>query len=373
MRMFTKFKGLLLLTAVAISFSEFLFGQSIVNGSVNGTTVGNSMINPTNVPGWSNCGGSPDLCSNAFPSYTNTSNVASCASPNGDPRLGLASISAGECAQTTITGLTTGQTYYLCFYGACFGTTTGLFNGTPVQPVVCVGATCTTLSIPKVACVWNLYSLTFIATNPTMTLSASYQSTSNFGYASLDGFYLGTNPTCLIPLASRFSDFEAEKQENYSTNLSWKALVSEVGDYFEIERLTEMDSVWQHIGSVATNSLDHTDFSWVDEEPVFGRNYYRVVGYNSNQELTESTDIRLVEFNQIKEGSIHIYPNPAKNELTVLVNDLTKNELEIYSSEGKKVYTHKLVDVHETLDISSLKQGVYFIRVGQDIEKFVKE
>ncbi len=111
--------GSILFLTIIPFFPFSILGQSVVNGSVNGATVGNNMVNATNVPGWSNCGFSPDLTSNAFPSYVNTSGVTSCASPNGDPRLGLAALT--ECARTTITGLTIGETYYLCFYGACFG------------------------------------------------------------------------------------------------------------------------------------------------------------------------------------------------------------------------------------------------------------
>lgn len=360
--------GSILFLTIIPFFPFSILGQSVVNGSVNGTTVGNSMINTTNVPGWSNCGFSPDLTSNAFPSYVSTSGVASCASPNGDPRLGLAALT--ECARTTITGLTIGETYYLCFYGACFGTGTSVFNGSPVQVQVCAESTCMTATIPMAACVWNTYSLTFVASNTTMILSAT--GLSGNGYASIDGFFLSTNPSCITVLASRFSDFEAKKQANTSTDLYWKAIPSSPQDFFAIERFSEMDTVWSRIGTLQINDVQTTSYNWVDNHPAFGKNYYRILGYNGNEELVESTDIRMVEFDYINGELISIYPNPTKETMTISVSDLKDNHIMIYSSEGKMVYSDELIHLNTKIDVSNLEQGVYFIHLGEKVEKMIK-
>lgn len=346
-----------------------ILGQSVVNGSINGTTVGNSMINPGNVPGWSNCGFSPDLTSNAFPSYVTTSAVASCVSPNGDPRLGVAAL--GECARTSMTGLTVGQTYYLCFYGACFGTGTSIFNGSPAVVQVCAEATCTTVSIPMAACTWNLYSLTFVATNTTMNLSVTAP-TGN-GYASLDGFYLSTNATCMTPLASRFSDFEATKHDNVTTSLSWKAVPSSTQDYFIIERFSEIDTVWKKIGTIQVDHIQTTSYKWIDQNPDLGKNYYQIHGYNGNGELVESTDIRMVQFDFVSSEVISIHPNPTLDVLSISVSDLKDKHVEILSSEGKIVYSGVLTDLNSTIDVSYLKKGVYLVRVGTKTGKMVKQ
>jgi len=111
--------------------------------------------------------------------------VAVAPSPDGGSWLGMAAVGAGECAQTTITGLTVGNQYTLCFYGACFGTSS-IFNSSPSNPTICVGATCVTVVIPQVASTWNLYTHTFVATAATETLSCTL--TGDDSYCGLDGF-----------------------------------------------------------------------------------------------------------------------------------------------------------------------------------------
>ncbi|MEO9534221.1 MAG: gliding motility-associated C-terminal domain-containing protein [Crocinitomicaceae bacterium] len=184
MRKNSLFLSALLIFLGVIIYSPSTFAQTVTNGSVTGAPVGNSQLN--NAAGWTVCGFSPDLCDTGFPSYSGNSQVAVSASPDGGSWLGMAAVGAGECAQTTITGLTAGNTYTLCFYGACFGTGTSIFNQGPSNPEICVGGTCQTVVIPQAANTWTLYTMTFTATAPTETLSCTL--TGDNSYCGLDGF-----------------------------------------------------------------------------------------------------------------------------------------------------------------------------------------
>ncbi|MCB9224382.1 MAG: gliding motility-associated C-terminal domain-containing protein [Crocinitomicaceae bacterium] len=169
-----------------------IFGhsQTVTNGSVTGAPVGNNLIGP-NCPNWNVCGFSPDLCDAGFPSYTGNSQVGASPSPDGGSWLGMASVGSGlgECAETTITGLTVGQQYTLCFWGSNFGTGSA-YNGGPATPSVSVGGTSQSYSIPQVANVWNLYTLVFTATATTMPLQCNNPSGGVPSYANLDGFVI---------------------------------------------------------------------------------------------------------------------------------------------------------------------------------------
>jgi gliding motility-associated-like protein len=171
-------------TLIALMLSCNVMAQTVTNGSLNGGPTGNNLIGP-NCPSWTVCGFSPDYCDIGFPSYAGGSQVAVSDSPDGQPWLGMAAVGAGECAQTTITGLTVGDTYTLCFWGACFGTG-ALFNSGPSNPEICVGGTCQTFTIPMAANTWNLYTMTFTAANATEVLSCNL--TGDNSYCSLDGF-----------------------------------------------------------------------------------------------------------------------------------------------------------------------------------------
>jgi gliding motility-associated-like protein len=175
--------AMLLTIVVALINQHSVIAQTVTNGSLNGAPVGNNQLN--NATGWSVCGFSPDFCNVGYPSYTGNSQVAVSASPDGGNWLGMAAVGTGECAQTTVTGLTVGNQYTLCFYGACFGTASG-FNAGPSNPQICVGGTCTTVVIPQVANQWTLFTLTFTATAATEVLQCILLGDDS--YCGLDGF-----------------------------------------------------------------------------------------------------------------------------------------------------------------------------------------
>ncbi len=66
-----------------------------------------------------------------------------------------------------------------------------------------------------------------------------------------------------------------------------------------------------------------------------------------------------------------IFPNPAKDKITLSFARITGNtQLSIFNVSGKKVIERQLTVTETQLDISTLPQGVYFVRV-QD-EKMVE-
>jgi beta-glucanase (GH16 family) len=76
------------------------------------------------------------------------------------------------------------------------------------------------------------------------------------------------------------------------------------------------------------------------------------------QESTASID----EVDTLKD--IKIYPNPANEQLTIKIPQFEGSSKAIlYSITGKKLYTFNQTSSSETHDISSLKKGVYFIKL----------
>ena len=67
-----------------------------------------------------------------------------------------------------------------------------------------------------------------------------------------------------------------------------------------------------------------------------------------------------------------MYPNPVKNMLTI--DGLVVKDVVIYSVLGKAVLN---ISNQNTIDVSSLSKGVYFIKVSDGINastnKFIKE
>ncbi|MFC2111035.1 T9SS type A sorting domain-containing protein [Bacteroidota bacterium] len=78
---------------------------------------------------------------------------------------------------------------------------------------------------------------------------------------------------------------------------------------------------------------------------------------------------------------IYLYPNPAQNYINILLNKPSSRDIEIqiYDIVGKLIntYNHENLQSFNKIDISKLKAGIYFVKVGFGngefvLEKFVK-
>jgi hypothetical protein len=73
---------------------------------------------------------------------------------------------------------------------------------------------------------------------------------------------------------------------------------------------------------------------------------------------------------------VSVYPNPAKDNLTIATNSTTKQSLEIYNMAGQSIYT-SFIQGHASIDISTFPTGVYIVTLNSDketlVKKFVKE
>lgn len=358
-------------------FSVSIVAQTVTNGSLNGTPIGNNRI--ASAAGWSRCSGSPDLCNTTFPSYLTTSQVTPSNSPDGGNWLGLASISAGECAQTTITGLTIGNSYTLYFCGASFGTGSSLFNQSPVLPTVRVGATAQTYSITMAANTWVPLQLPFVATATTMTLQCEHSGSSpaNAFYASFDGFSLST-PCGGVLLPIELLSFNAFPEEGkYATKVSWQTAKEEDSESFVVQR--SVDGI--NFGNIAripaaTQSSDLKNYTFLDQElPIYnnqkgGLFYYRLQQLDLYNNILYS-EIRAVNFPVETLLGFNIYPNPAQNNLNLdflSPNSENSYTLSIFNALGQ-IVLNKTIDAHKGLnqlqiDVQELNQGAYVIQLA---------
>lgn len=81
-----------------------------------------------------------------------------------------------------------------------------------------------------------------------------------------------------------------------------------------------------------------------------------------------------VEESDIFEEEIYKYPNPAEDFIVFSTNSILGNEnVIVYSTFGQK-YILNFINTNEGLkiDVSNLSPGVYFIKIGDKVEKFVK-
>ena len=71
-------------------------------------------------------------------------------------------------------------------------------------------------------------------------------------------------------------------------------------------------------------------------------------------------------------NKISVFPNPANNIITVRSDVFTKQPIHIYNALGALVY-NTILDGQETkVDMTTLPAGVYFVHMGNAVEKVIK-
>lgn len=98
----------------------------------------------------------------------------------------------------------------------------------------------------------------------------------------------------------------------------------------------------------------------------------------SGGEHTHGTIYRFSEetlaITETKESSIKFYPNPVQNYLHVEIPpDDLGNEIIIFDSFGRKVFKNKADIIKQTIDLSALPAGIYFLQIGKEQHKIIRK
>ncbi len=172
--------------------------------------------------------------------------------------------------------------------------------------------------------------------------------------------------------------------------LEWTTSSEISNDYFIVERKGDAssnrsirESAWEETGKVkgAGNSTAKQNYSFSDQHPVAGMNYYRLkqIDFDGNFSYSKTISIK----STINHQSLTIYPVPSDKELNyefysdenslinVSVMDVLGNIIMQEQTQAKRG-VNKL-----KLNIEKLSEGVYFLRIGNGTElsqiKFVKQ
>lgn len=152
------------------------------------------------------------------------------------------------------------------------------------------------------------------------------------------------------------------------SELIWETASEINNSHFEIERSIDGEN-WRNIGRVEGNGTTTSEqyYTYYDSNPQDGVNYYRLkqVDFNGGYDYSETKSVSF----SIKKMVISVYPNPTSDYL--VFNGLTKGSVLIYNVLGQKV-GHHIVDYSEQqIDVSSLANGQYFIRILSDDNKVI--
>jgi pimeloyl-ACP methyl ester carboxylesterase len=166
---------------------------------------------------------------------------------------------------------------------------------------------------------------------------------------------------------------------NKQVLLNWQTTQEINTSHFIIERSTN-GADFSSIGKVIAsgNSSATKNYSYIDDKPISGTNYYRLKMVDLDGQFIYS---KIIAVKNDASNLLRIYPNPANEILYVQANednDLTA--LQIFDAGGRKLKEEKVVlngNATHSINIKDLPKGVYNLllksKTINEHQKFVKQ
>lgn len=119
---------------------------------------------------------------------------------------------------------------------------------------------------------------------------------------------------------------------------------------------------------VNTPSISH--YGCVDIVPKPGKYYYQIIAYYQGGCESDPVELMLnvTSVNEESSSTFSVFPNPASNNINVVAKSM--NNITVFNAIGQVVVTKNVDGDNVTLDISSLRNGTYIVRVVAENEVF---
>jgi len=180
---------------------------------------------------------------------------------------------------------------------------------------------------------------------------------------------------CDFALPVELLYFTTEVASN-EVNINWATATETNNDYFSLERSADGET-WEEITIVngQGDSVEETEYSYTDEQPLEGISYYRLKQTDFDFAFSYSP-VEVVEFRNLSIAPLKVFPNPVVDVVTIEAEAIIANHLAIYSLNGQLIGKNFLVlsqnDSTVKLDLSHLPKGIYIITDGKRQQKISK-
>ena len=190
-------------------------------------------------------------------------------------------------------------------------------------------------------------------------------SVSNYSYRTS---LTPSNYCSAVPLPLGLLYFKAMVSDKQQVILQWK-LSAAADKQFIIEKSATKNN-WQAASSIISSS-GNTNYQFIDINPIEGISFYRLKIISQSGQLSYSS---LQQINTIPASDrLKIYPNPAKNKITIEGELPANAEIRLLSPEGKLIFTKHVSSHQQKLDLnlSGLTTGIYFLQINDTVRKIV--
>lgn len=187
--------------------------------------------------------------------------------------------------------------------------------------------------------------------------------------------FIGGNGRCQLVqgdisvLPVRFVEFRATALPDSRVVLNWAAIEEDQSHYYVERRVP--GSIFETIAEIkAVNAEAIQQYQYIDNPGKIGQIEYRI----------RSTDIdggiHFSETRTILSGensnALFLYPNPANSTLKIGgISEFAGLSAKVFDSQGRLHWKGQLSS--EGINISSLSEGIYILRVGQKNLRFIKK
>jgi hypothetical protein len=203
-------------------------------------------------------------------------------------------------------------------------------------------------------------SLTFIPSAQITTGTAFGQRYLEFDVTGFSEFWIHTGS---VPLPVDILTFHANPC-NTKACLQWTVGEEKNVSHYEVERSLD-GKAFQFVGKV--NATNESSYSFTDNMPYAGRNYYRLNVVDIDGKHNYSP-IRSIDFTE-GQWNIAILPTYSENGQYTLQSNKSIRSVEIFTTNGSLVQT--IHNPSQNLNLSGLSSGLYFIRVNTSTDSEV--
>lgn len=216
------------------------------------------------------------------------------------------------------------------------------------------------------------------------TPNASFVGTDSFTYTVYDVAGNVSNVAQVLvnvtaPLPVDLLAFNVNKVKETQAQINWQVIEEDKEVTFTIERSSDAKS-FEQIGTLkskVSSAKQVADYSFTDNSPMKGSNYYRLKIADNNGTVKYS-NVKMLSFST--SASIAVYPNPATTTAYVKIEGSLPKLVQLLDLNGRVLQSVTPATDIVAVDMNHVSAGLYLIRViGQNdkaetfkIEKAVK-
>lgn len=180
--------------------------------------------------------------------------------------------------------------------------------------------------------------------------------------------------TSAVPLPIELTVF-AGTAINDNIILNWSTALEQNNNYFEIQHSAD-GKIFRSIGNIngAGTSNSIKDYSFVDENPNAGINYYQLVQHDFDGKTSNSNIIALAS--KIAGSQLNVYAGDSQLKVFISSANTTNGELQVFEIGGRRLISQNisLDRGYNSINLPfSVNPGIHFVRFTSDSENLVKK